>query len=234
MRTWLAVAMAAGALTHSPADLALAVGRRQRAVAQVGEEPAPDRQPVPAQRLRRLADAPVVAGAIAERQLGDLLREEQDHQGRRQGDQPDQGAEAERFLQAGGQSGGTGRVVRGVDQDGRAAPDDLAAGGVDCGGFKCRDIDGIFSCNTCAEDNHCSDGYYCQDGACSRKPRDAGSLYVSKIGPDRERGPGGRGSARRTVILRVSSSTSAVKAAMTTHQKVTWVRSSQAMTPSGG
>jgi hypothetical protein len=28
-------------------------------------------------------------------------------------------------------------------------------------------------------------------GACSRKPRDAGSLYVSKIGPDRERGGDG-------------------------------------------
>jgi hypothetical protein len=28
-------------------------------------------------------------------------------------------------------------------------------------------------------------------GACSRKPRDAGSLYVSKIGPDRERGRDG-------------------------------------------
>jgi hypothetical protein len=28
-------------------------------------------------------------------------------------------------------------------------------------------------------------------GACSRRPRDAGSLYVSKIGPDRERGRDG-------------------------------------------
>ena len=28
-------------------------------------------------------------------------------------------------------------------------------------------------------------------GSCSRKPRDAGSLYVSKIGPDRERGRDG-------------------------------------------
>jgi hypothetical protein len=28
-------------------------------------------------------------------------------------------------------------------------------------------------------------------GACSRRPRDAGSLYVSRIGPDRERGRDG-------------------------------------------
>ncbi|HYJ09810.1 MAG TPA: MYXO-CTERM sorting domain-containing protein, partial [Polyangiaceae bacterium] len=54
-------------------------------------------------------------------------------------------------------------------------------GGVDCGGFKCRDIEGMFGCNSCAEDNHCSDGYYCQDGACSRKLANGKACELSGV-----------------------------------------------------